>query len=120
MPGHFYNGNVIDIPTYILSQDPGSGCYLSPIVKRRLLYRFFNWRKGLDGDLSVPHQKRYLLNLLKHKEIHRMLIHGSDFPLPINASGFIGHLPVSNILKINRIESPIQRDYMLKMDEGYN
>jgi hypothetical protein len=119
MPGPLHNGKVIDIHTHILSQDPGSGCYLSPILKRRPPFRFFKRRYGLEGDLSLPHQKRYLINLLKHTEIHHKLNHGSDFPLPINASGFMGHLPVSKILKINRIESPIQRDFMINKELGF-
>ena len=68
MPGLFYNGKVIDLHTHILSQDPGSGCYLSPMLKRRPLFRFFKWRYGLEGDRSLPHQKRYLLKLLKHTD----------------------------------------------------
>lgn len=120
MPGSDYNGKVIDIHTHILSQDSGSGCYLSPILKRPPLFRFFKWRYGLEGNLSLPHQKRHLLKLLEHNEIHHKLIHGSDFPLPINAPGFMGHLPVSKILKINRIESPIQRDHMIKKELGFS
>lgn len=119
MPGFLRNGNVIDIHTHILSQDPGSGCHRSPILKRRPLFRFFEWRYGLEGDPSLPHRERYRLNLLKHNEIHHKLSHGSDFPLPINAWGFTGHLPVSKILKINRIESPIQRNFMVNKDLGF-
>ena len=119
MPGPLHNGKVIDLQTHILSREPGSGCCLSPTMKRRPLFRFFKWRYGLEGDLSLPHRKRYLLKLLKHIEVHHKLIHGSDFPLPINASGFMGHLPVSNILKINRIESPIQRDHVSKKELGF-
>ena len=111
MPGPVHNGKDIDIHTHIFlaRQSPRllPGASLHP---------------NLYADtsaLSLPHRKRYLLKLLKHTEAHHKLIHGSDFPLPISAWGFLGHLPVAQIFKINRIESPILRDYVIKKELGF-
>ncbi len=100
----------------------GGGCelfrggYFEPFL--RLLLEYPNLYADTSG-LCLPHRKRYLLKLLRHPEVHHKLVHGSDFPLPVNAWNFIGHLPVSQIRALNRIESPIERDLAIKQTLGF-
>ena len=60
---------------------------------------------------------RWLKRLLRRPELHPKLVHGSDFPIPVNPAFFLGRLR-TRALRVWRAASWIERDYRLKVALG--
>ncbi|MEY4385250.1 MAG: hypothetical protein RLY20_533 [Verrucomicrobiota bacterium] len=87
------------------------------------LLKMFNRYPHLYGDISafnVPLRGRHVRECLK-PEVVRRVIHGSDYPVPVNGlwarlRGFINHTAWSNAAKEPNV---IERDYQLKRAMGF-
>jgi predicted TIM-barrel fold metal-dependent hydrolase len=60
---------------------------------------------------------RFLKRLLKRPDLQGKLVHGSDFPIPVNPTFFLRQLG-GDVLRIRRIPSWVERDYRLKLALG--
>lgn len=68
---------------------------------------------------TLPNRTWFLRRLLHHPELHEKLVHGSDVPLPINPWVFVGQLPLREIIRLARVQSPMDRDLLLKRALGF-
>lgn len=60
---------------------------------------------------------RWLKRLLRRPDLHRKLVHGSDFPIPVNPLCFMRQLG-PGAFRLCRTRSWIERDYRLKLALG--
>ncbi|MGH7412333.1 MAG: amidohydrolase family protein [Candidatus Methylomirabilis sp.] len=77
---------------------------------------------NLYADTSAftqPNRSWFLRRFLRHPELHPKLVHGSDVPLPIIPWLFLGRLPFREIVRLNRVASPMDRDYLIKRALGF-
>lgn len=61
---------------------------------------------------------RWLKRLLRRPDLHRKLVHGSDFPIPVNPLCFLRQLG-PDAFRFGRTRSWIERDYRLKLALGF-
>ena len=59
----------------------------------------------------------WLKRLLRRTELHPKLVHGSDFPIPVNAGFFLWQLR-TRLMQVWKATSWIERDYRLKAALG--
>ncbi len=69
--------------------------------------------------LTQPNRFWFLQRFLRHPDLHPKLVHGSDVPLPILPWLFLGRLPFREIVRLNRVASPIDRDCLIKQSLGF-
>jgi predicted TIM-barrel fold metal-dependent hydrolase len=77
---------------------------------------------NLYADTSAftqPNRSWYLRRFLRHPELHAKLVHGSDVPLPIIPWLFLRSLPLREVMRLSRVASPMDRDYLVKRALGF-
>ena len=71
------------------------------------------------SGFTQPNRFWFLQRFLHHPELHPKLVHGSDVPLPIVPWVFLGRLPFREIVRLNRVACPVDRDYLIKRSLGF-
>ena len=83
-----------------------------------LLGEFANEEVYCDTSaMGLFTRARWLKRLLRRPELHPKLVHGSDFPIPVNPVFFLGRLR-TRAFRVWRATSWIERDYRLKVALG--
>ncbi|HLC21606.1 MAG TPA: metal-dependent hydrolase, partial [Candidatus Methylomirabilis sp.] len=71
------------------------------------------------SGFTQPNRSWFLQRFLRRPDLHPKLVHGSDVPLPVIPWLFLGRLPFREIVRLNRVASPIDRDCLLKQALGF-
>ena len=89
-----------------------------PLLVEALLGEFADAPLYADtAAMGLFTRARWLKRLAKRPELQAKLVHGSDFPVPVNPVFFLRQLG-GDIRRIARITSWIERDYQLKLAVG--
>lgn len=100
----------------------GRSCLCDPDFTDQLLKMFYDY-PNLYGDnsaLNSPVRSRTLHKILKPTVVER-IIHGSDYPIPVNGMGpyLRGQLPFNLWRRWQRHSNVLERDYQLKRAMGF-
>ena len=71
------------------------------------------------SGFTQPNRSWFLQRFLRHPELHSKLVHGSDVPLPIIPWMFLLRLPLREIMRLNGVASPMDRDCLIKQSLGF-
>lgn len=83
-----------------------------------MLLKFPNLYTDLSA-LTLPPRSRYLTAFLDRPELHAKLVQGSDYPLPVLPWPFFRRIPLEKMRALSRIQSPFDRDLLLKRELGF-
>lgn len=88
-----------------------------PLVRQMLRDHPHFW---LDNSgMSNPSRFVHLPRLARDAELVERTLHGSDFPVPTNASYYVHRLGLKRVVALERLRNPLQRDVEIKRDLGY-
>lgn len=73
-----------------------------------------------NSGMANPTRFSYLARHSGEKLISSRTLHGSDFPVPVNAIYYSKRLGPREVWRIERVRNPLQRDLLLKRALGYD
>lgn len=73
---------------------------------------------GDTSALATLNRARYLPRIAKMEELHKKLIHGTDFPVPSSALPLMRHFTMSELSRLQRIKNSLERDIQIKRSLG--
>jgi len=71
-----------------------------------------------DSALTMFHRRRRLMRLIEEEELHDRVLHGSDYPLPVQAWAFVDRVGVRAARSIASLPGCFERDLVLKRALG--